>query len=301
MKPFIVPFVTGGFVIVAIALFGTRVMGEVMYRQESARLARRNWDRLYINPAAQTDDFRNGLGPAWAFDVINGAGMVGHGPNFHNTTISATADTGLLISQQPDPDVPNRPHSEQYNNATLIGFQGFQPTPAEDVLYQASIQVSDNFFGSAGMMVQPLGTLNPDGSFVGPFENGAFSLIGFCFLGPESSLLGQSGVTTEKVINWWPVQVQGLADVDIHKMHTYTLRLHWVDETTWVGIASVDGRVLSMMEMPPFGPLELHIWSDNYRFATAWTGVPSVSFQGGPEKWIRFGAISAWTEEAVAP
>lgn len=284
-------------IIVIAALFGPRILGELMSRQETVRLIQRRADPQHVNPPAQRDDFSAGIGNPWAFNIINGAAKIGRAPAFHNTTVSV--DGGLVISQLPDPDFAGEPRDRQYNNATLIGFQGYQPIPGEDVLFQARMQVSPNFYGSAGMMVQPRWTILEDGSFVGPFKNQAFTLFGICFLGPESNLLGRNGVTVEKVVNWWPVEVQGLEGVDMHEPHLYTLRLHWVDEKTWLGTTSVDGQVLSTMELPPFGPLELHVWGDNYKLATSWNGIPDIAFQNGEEKWVRFEDVSAWTE-AVA-
>ena len=281
-------------IIVIAILFGPRILGELMSRQETARLIRRGADPQHVNPSAQRDDFSAGIGSPWAFNIINGGNKIGRAPAFHNTTVSV--EKGLVISQLPDSDFAGEPRDKQYNNATLIGFQGYQPTPTEDVLFQARIQVSPNLYGSAGMMVQPRWTILEDGSFVGPFKNQAFTLFGICFLGPESNLLGQNGATVEKVINWWPVEVQGLGKVDMHELHTYTLRLHWVDEKAWLGTTSVDGQVLSTMELPPFGPLELHVWGDNYKLATSWNGTPDITFQNGEQKWVRFEDVSAWTE-----
>ncbi len=281
-------------IIVIAILFGPRILGELMSRQETARLIRRGADPQHVNPSAQRDDFSAGIGSPWAFNIINGGNKIGRAPAFHNTTVSV--EKGLVISQLPDSDFAGEPRDKQYNNATLIGFQGYQPTPTEDVLFQARIQVSPNLYGSAGMMVQPRWTILEDGSFVGPFKNQAFTLFGICFLGPESNLLGQNGATVEKVINWWPVEVQGLGKVDMHELHTYTLRLHWVDEKAWLGTTSVDGQVLSTMELPPFGPLELHVWGDNYKLATSWNGTPDIAFQNGEQKWVRFEDVSAWTE-----
>ena len=280
--------------ITAFALVGPRVLGELMYRQEAARLIQRGAHPNHINPPIQRDDFSDGIGSPWAFNIINGANQIGRAPAFHNSSVSIQ-NGGLLISQFPDPNFSVETREEQYNNATLIGFQGYQPTPAEDVLFQATMQVSPNFYGSAGMMVQPRSTILETGEFVGPFNNQAFTLFGICFLGPESSLMGSSGPTTEMVINWWPVQVQPLP-IDMYQPHTYTLRLRWLDEKTWLGITSVDGKEVSRMEMPPLGPLELHIWGDNYKIGTAWNGAPEINFQSGEAKWVRFQQVSAWTE-----
>jgi hypothetical protein len=284
-------------------LFGPALTGQLMAWQETQRLQAAGADPRHLNPPLQKETFDDTLSPAWAFSVINGAGQVGPGPAFHNTRL--TLDHGLTITQAFDPDFehespkPGQPASQRYNNATLIGFQGYQPTPGEDVVFQARMQVSPEFYGSAGFMVQPQGTILSDGSFQGRFKNQAFTLFGIAFMGPESSLFGKSGATVQRVVNWWPELVWPLA-MDMHTLHTYQLRLHWVDARTWSGITSVDGQVLSELSLPPLGPLEVHIWGDNYRLGTAFTGTPEIGFQNGPTKWVRFEEVSAWAE-AVQP
>jgi hypothetical protein len=294
------PFTIGASILVPVAalillsvLFGQRIAGQFMAWQENQRFRAAGANPKHVNPPARQDTFSGALSPAWAFSVINGANQIGHAPSFHNSIVSV--DDGLVIASQPDPNFnPQKPY---YNNATLIGFQGYQPTPQEDVIFQTRMQVSPHFSGSAGFMVQPQGTILEDGSFVGPFKNGAFTLFGVCFLGPESNLLGANGVTVQRVINWWPEKVEALP-VDMHQLHTYELRLNWVDEKTWQGITSVDGQVVSTMELPPLGPLELHVWSDNYLLGTSWNGTPQISFQNGEAKWIRFQGLRVLVEIA---
>ena len=298
--PFSFITVIGIVAIAAITTFyGPRLTGQVMAWQEYQRLQKAGADPDHINPPAQNDSFAGDISSAWAFDIVNGAGLIGHAPAFHN--INITLDNGLTIAHAPDLDFDDespasrQPASERYNNATLIGFQGYQPTPDEDVLFQARMQVSPDFYGTAGFVLEPQGTVLADGSFQGRFKNQAFNLFGICFIGPESNLYGKNGVTVERAINWWPEEVQKL-EIDMHAAHVYQLRLHWVNEQTWLGVTSVDGQVLSKMTLPPFGPLEAHLWSDNYALGTSFSDTPTIAFQNGPDKWVRFEDVSAWTE-----
>lgn len=283
-------------------LFGPRLAGQFMAWQETRRLLNAGADPNHINPPALQESFEGTLAPVWAFNIINGAGQVGRAPAFHNTRVEI--GNGLVITQDFDPDferesdISAQPAGQRYNNATLIGFQGFQPIPGEDVLFEARMQVSPNFYGSAGFMVQPQGTILSDGMFQGRFDNQAFTLFGICFLGPESNLFGQSGATAQRVMNWWPEWVQPLA-VDMHEIHTYQLRLRWINPHRWQGMVSVDGQSMTTTSLPPFGPLELHIWGDNYLFDTGLGGIPRVHFQNGDAKWIRFLKVSAWTERVI--
>jgi hypothetical protein len=300
-KSMLVILMAGLVSLAGLLLYGPRLAGQWMAWQETRRLIQAGADPQHTNPPARRETFAGVLGPVWAFNIINGAGQIGHAPVFHNTSLAF--DQGLTITQQLDPEFEHEsatagePASQRYNNATLIGFQGYQPTPAEDVVFQARMQVSPEFYGSAGFMLQPQGTILPDGTFNGRFNNQAFTLFGICFLGPESNVFGRSGATVEKVLNWWPVEVQELA-VDMHELHTYQLRLHWVDAQHWQGFTMVDERVVSTMMLPPLGPVEVHIWGDNYLMGTTLGAIPSVGFQNGPAKWIRFGEVAAWVEAA---
>lgn len=286
-----------------VLLFGQRLTGQYYAWRETSNLRTAGANPEHVNPPAHSDSFKDELAPSWAFSLINGGGLIGNGLEFHNTQLSL--EDGLTISQDFDSDFEQesaanqQPASQRYNNATLIGFQGYQPTPDEDVLFQTRMQVSPGFYGSAGIVVEPVGTILKDGNFQGRFQNQAFDLFGISLLGPESELLGKNGVTVERVTNWWPDEIQEV-NVDMYQLHTYQLRLHWVNETTWQGIVSVDGEQVSWMNLPPFGPVEVQIWSDNYALKTSFSGTPVIDFQNGESKWVRFENISAWAE-AVKP
>jgi phosphatidylserine decarboxylase len=55
-------------------------------------------------------------------------------------------------------DMTHQPAAERYNNLTLIGARGFRPTPTSDIVLRFSSRVSENFYGTAGVIFQPLGT-----------------------------------------------------------------------------------------------------------------------------------------------
>jgi hypothetical protein len=61
------------------------------------------------------------------------------------------------------------------------------------------MQVSPEFYGNVGFMLQPQGTVLPDGSFQGRFKNQAFTLFGIAFMGPESNLFGKSSQKTGRI------------------------------------------------------------------------------------------------------
>jgi hypothetical protein len=56
------------------------------------------------------------------------------------------------------------------------------------------------------------------------------------------------------------------------------------------------------MSLPPFGPLEVHVWSDNYLVTSTarrwWEIAPAMSlhFQDGGDKQFHLGHIKIYTE-----
>ena len=82
-------------------------------------------------------------------------------------------------------------------------------------------------------------------------------------LGMNLSVMGSNGPLCYLALDWNPVEVVPL-HVDSHTWHNYKIRLRMVNKTKWLGIVHVDGAKLCRLSLPPFGPLEVHIWSDNY-------------------------------------
>ena len=80
-------------------------------------------------------------------------------------------------------------------------------------------------------------------------------------------------------------------EVDTHAWHNYEIYLRWISTTEWVGVVFVDGeQACHAVCMPAFGPLEVHIWTDNYLTISQpqrwWQIGPSMDlkFQDGGEK-----------------
>jgi hypothetical protein len=255
----------------------------------------------YQNPALLEDRFEGKLsGDFWNFTTINGAGEVSNELAWHGTAINL--DDGLVIQHSLDPDFydesPARrePASERYNNATLIGGSGFRPSPFADVVLKFTALVDEGFYGTAGVIVQPAGTLGEDGFFQKPFD-----MFGFSVTGNESSINGISGPNCYLALNWVPVKVQPL-DVDPITWSTYEIRLHWVSKIEWSGTVSVDNKELCRIQMPAFGPLEVHVWSDNFLVTTQprrwWELAPAMDlyFQDGGEKQFQLGSIQIFEE-----
>jgi hypothetical protein len=232
----------------------------------------------------------------WKFTTINVGGVVSNETAWHSTAFST--DQGLALQHFPDPFFEDEksdrrePASERYNNVTLIGGSGFKPTPSADVVLKFRSKASDPFYGTAGVVVQPVGTLQEDGLFAKPFD-----MFGFAVVGDESSFDGKNGSLCYLALNWIPVQAEAL-HVDPHAWHDYEIRLRWINKTEWLGTVSADDSVLCQMPMPAFGPLEVHVWSDNFLVVNQprrWWEIPAtldLKFQGGGKKqfllnWIQ--------------
>lgn len=263
-------------------------------------LAERALD-AHQNPAPQEDSFEGKLsGDFWKFTTINGAGVVSNELAWHATGI--TLDDGLTIQHSSDPDfydessARREPASERYNNATLIGGSSFRPSPSADVVLKFTAQVDEGFFGTAGVIVQPAGTLGEDGFFAKPFD-----MFGFSVTGDESSIKGVSGPLCYLALNWVPSEIQPL-QVDPFVWSSYEIRLHWVSKTEWLGTVSVDDKEMCRIPMPAFGPVEVHVWSDNFLVTTQprrwWELAPAMDlyFQDGGEKQFRLRSIQIFEE-----
>lgn len=218
----------------------------------------------FQNPAPMGDCFDGRLCPRfWKFSLINGNGKVSKEAAWHAAAM--TFDDGLTISHFFDTEFESEssnpmhaPAAGRYNNVSLISRRSFHPTPSSDVVLKFCAQVSDNFYGTAGVIFQPVGTLRDDGLFMKPFD-----MFGFSIVGRESSITGINGPLCYLALNWMPVKVDPLP-VDAHIAHAYEIRLRWTSPTEWLGSIKVDDTVMWEMPMPAFGPVEIHVWSDNF-------------------------------------
>ena len=245
------------------------------------------------NPPDATDSFDNALSNVWETRVINGSGMVNPGPEFSSGKFEVK-DGSLFLYLRKDPDFESKPTSKRYNNVALIGFSGYSPAPDRDIVASAIMQAGPGFFGTAGIVFEPVHTLQQDGSFK---PKAPFNMFGASIIGPESEVYGNSGAVCSMALNWWP-SASSLGDIVIYQPHTYEVRLHWVSERSWLGIVSVDGIERCRMKLPPFGPVELQIWSDGYWLSTSpWWKLhtPQLSFQNG-EKSLRFDTVEVRSE-----
>ena len=271
---------------------------------ESKRLVdlAKNAAEEFQNPAPLEDRFEENLSSDfWKFTIINGGGEVSNESAWHSATMAF--EDGLTIQHFPDPafndenpDPTHKPAAGQYNNVTLISRSVFHPTPSGDVVLKFTSLASEQFYGSAGVVFQPVGTLQENGFFVKPFD-----MFGFAVIGEESSFLGFNGPLCYLALNWAPVHVVPV-NVKVQTWHTYELRLRWISNTEWLGILKVDDTLMCQMPLPAFGPVEIHAWSDNYLLTHRprhwWEIAPSMElkFQDGGDKQFHLGKIQISAE-----
>ena len=273
-------------------------------RSETKRLTSlaENAPQEFQNPEPIKDNFDEKLPlQFWEFIILNGSGKSSNESPFHS--VAMTFDHGLTIYHYPDPvfkyessDISHKPSAGQYNNASLIGGRGFFPTPSSDVVLKFTTQVDEKFYGTAGVIFQPVGILQKDGLFVNPFD-----MFGFAVAGQESSINGVNGPLCYLALSWIPVKVDAL-NVDIHTRHTYEVRLRWISKTEWLGIVKVDNDTICQMPMPVFGPVDVHVWSDNvlavYKPRRWWEIAPTtdLKFQDGGDKQFHLEMIQIFAE-----
>jgi hypothetical protein len=135
------------------------ILGRLGAKMEAWRLRKHAAEMVVLdNPPDAADSFDHGLSNAWETRVINGSGMVDPGPEFSSGKFEVK-DGGLLMYLSKDPDFENKPTSKRYNNVALIGFRGYSPAPDRDIVASAIMQAGPGFFGTAGIVFEPVHTL----------------------------------------------------------------------------------------------------------------------------------------------
>jgi hypothetical protein len=271
---------------------------------EKTRLTRlaSNTPDEFKNPEPLEDRFDGELSRQfWKFTIINGGGQVSNAPPWHS--VAMTIDQNLSIRHFADPefnqedsDLTRQPAAGQYNNVTLVGGSGFCPTPSSDVVLKFSSRVSEAFYGSAGVIFQPVDTLQKDGLFAKPFD-----MFGFAVVGQESSFQGINDSLCYLALNWAPVKVNAISS-DARDWHEYEIRLRWVNQAEWLGIVKMDDTEMCRMSLPAFGAVEVQVWSDNALVVQQprrwWEIAPALDlkFQDGGEKQFDLGSIRIFAE-----
>ena len=241
------------------------------------------------NPPDASDSFDYSNLDMWNTKIINDQNIVSAGPRFGAGSFDVT-DGRLYLRLNEDRDFDGK----TYQNVALLGFKGYVPAPGRDVVARAVMQASPDFFGTAGIVFERANIFNDDGSYR---PGSSFDMFGASVVGPESDVFGISGAMCSLALNMWP-SAKEISDVNIYEPHDYEVRIRWVSKEKWIGIVSVDGEKKCQMEIPPFGPLEVQIWSDGYLLRTSpwWKlGILQMGFQTG-NKWFAFDYVDVVSE-----
>jgi hypothetical protein len=243
--------------------------------------------------AAVSDDFNSGLSPKfWDLTIINSARHISHASSFHAAEFK-TQGNMLEIVHRNDPDFniesPDLWNGEQYTDVALFGASGFEPRSATDVVLHIGMKVSADFYGTAGVIFQPVGMISQEGKLEQPPDM-VVDMIGVSLVGPESQAPGLSGPFAYLTLNSETAKTEPLSGINEQEWHDYEVRLRWDSIKEWTEIVSVDGVVQAAISMPPFGPVQLKVWSDNYKITyppRIWwefSAMPALTYQNGGNK-----------------
>ncbi len=221
------------------------------------------------NPPSFRDDF-NGpdLNPIWDFINLNGKGIVTHPPVVHAAN-AEIIDGKMVLSVMHDPDFdnedpkwhPGQAAAERYNNAYVIGFHGYSPTPTEDIVIETRYAVTQDFHGSTGIWFEEQDTFDPNtGVMTKPFRS-----FGVSYLGPQSKT-PFNGNQLEAVVGFVPVCTRRIDNhLDVTQYNTYKMVWSLVDEKKMKVDLFINDQFVQNCVFPSFYAGEIQLWADNYR------------------------------------
>jgi len=231
--------------------------------QEIARLeaAAANIPGNYVNPPDAKETFSDLPTPPdaiWQYLTINGAGqnVVNQGPAFHNSSAQVVQGDrkSLKFSQVFDVDFATEEPYQLYNNVYLVGFAGYLPT-ADKVVIKFKMRVDPGYYGTTGVFLEPQDTFDNQGNFQIPAD-----WFGVSYAGPENF---NAGLNCSYVIAWTPLSMQPI-NADPFQWNNYKITLTKIDQAHMEATLKVNGEPVCSQVMPRF-PIELQIWSDNYK------------------------------------
>lgn len=254
------------------------------------------WKRAqeHINPLPKEDNFKAELDRRlWHIAWINGSGRV-HSPP-HGEAASIVVEDGVLTLQvRHDPDFERkssrwrRPAAERYNNAYVVGMDGYLPTKDQDIVTRARMKVSEGFHGTTGIWVQDGGTFDPEtGSMVKPFRSFGFSYVG------EPSAKFIRGLAIETCLGLSIQEMRPVVGIDVTQWHDYTTRWRWLNKRRQEVEFTIDDRLLGALNVDPLGPGEIQLWADNYEIGEGL----SIGYLNVPDidetqfEWVKVEAV----------
>jgi len=148
--------------------------------------------------------------------------------------------------------------AERYNNAFLIGAQGFMPTKDQEVVIETNMKITPDFHGSTGIWMEEEDTFNDKGVMEKPFRS-----FGFSFLGSQSDPYIR-GLAIETCLGLSLQEKISLPEVDLTKPHDYKMVWKWKNEKEQIVDFYIDNGLIGSLTMAPIGQGEIQVWADNY-------------------------------------
>lgn len=223
----------------------------------------------HVNPPDARDDFNSDVfDPLWPLQIMNGKGTITHpGGEVHASNIELK-DGELVLSVLHDPDFENEnpvpqegaPAAETYNNAYVIGFRDYSPTPEQNVVIEFVMRVSKDFHGTTGLWLQEIFNIDPTGRVVKPFR-----AFGVSFVGSGSNTFLE-GLQLEAVTGFVPTCAKKVdLDIDVTKNNRYTLVWSIKNEKQMKVDLYVNDIYAESCTSPIFAPGEAQFWADNFK------------------------------------
>jgi hypothetical protein len=246
--------------------------------RSNARKVREQAERFQNSPSLSDDFLDNatmvtsatsvaGGTHLWDIALINGSSRLSMPPHGEAGDI-VIQDSLLKLRVRHDPAFDRKspkwrkgiPAAERYNNAYVVGFKGFMPTPKQSIHVACRMKISPGFHGSTGIWVQEVDTFDPQtGIMIKPFRS-----FGFSYLGEASDPYIQ-GLATETVIGLSIQDKHTVRNINVAQWHDYSMRWSWISQNTQRVEFTIDDQSVGGFRMYPFGPAEIQLWADNYQ------------------------------------
>ncbi|HSA99571.1 MAG TPA: hypothetical protein VLE49_02895 [Anaerolineales bacterium] len=215
------------------------------------------------NPSPQKDNFSQwpdfGEGQDWLYYIVNGnnGAISANGTlPFDNSTAEITSGKELHFLQVYDVDFDEE-YPNQYNNIFMIGFQGYIPNTARDILWNFDMRIEPGTYGSTGFVVERKDTFAPDGTVALPFD-----FFGVSYTGEENY---NAGLRCMNVDDFMFVSQDLIVGVDPFEWNAYEIRFHFVDSETVLASMSINDTEVCQATLANYGETEIQIWLDNYK------------------------------------
>jgi hypothetical protein len=257
----------------------------------------------WVNPEPQLEAWQNGIkskeqNGLWTLAKVDGAGEVKDSP-WHAANINLVTNTdnapylSLEVTHDPDFDKEsnNTPAdvtmSHRYNNAFVIGMEGWLPKPAVDgqtgskivAEFKARWPLGEKSYGSSGVWFEKQGTFAASGKMAKDFQS-----AGLSWLGKNSIFM--SGLNIEGVTQIVPNAISEVKNVKMAEWSTFVMSVKWKDQDNWIYTIKVDDGPEQEITVNPIGPMEIQIWKDNYYLTFNLMAPFEISYENIPENVV---------------